>query len=132
MASVQVYKSRGIEYVRIVESFRDPVTKKPKTRTIKNLGRKDVLEKEDSDIIDKLKFELQSKRDKQENVQRNEIRSYLTDILEEKSSEAAKLQNYGYLVYKNIWKELNLDYFFDYRQKRDTKIDFSIKTPASI
>ncbi|WP_282926623.1 IS1634 family transposase [Helcococcus kunzii] len=127
MASVQVYKSRGIEYVRIVESFRDPITKKPKTKTIKNLGRKDVLEQDNPNFIQNLKNELQAKRDKQENIQRKEVQNYLSEILETNSVEAAKLQNYGYLVYKKIWKELNLDYFFDYRQKADSKIDFSIK-----
>lgn len=127
MASLQVYNSRGIQYVRIVESYRDPVTKKPKTRTIKNLGRKDVLEKDDPNIIERLKAELQEERDRQENIQRQEVRNYLSEILESSDFEGAKLQNYGYLVYKKIWKDLKLDYFFDYRQKSDTKIDFSIK-----
>lgn len=127
MASVQVYNSRGIEYVRIVESYRDPVTKKPKTRTIKNLGRKTVLEKDDPNIIEKLKSELQENRDRQENIQRQEVRNYLSEILSTNTVEAAKIQNYGYLVYKKLWKYLNLDYFFDYRQKSHTKIDFSVK-----
>ena len=81
MASVQIYNSRGTKYVRIVESYRDPVTKKPKTKTIKNLGRKDVLEKEDPNIIEKLKKELQDGRDSQANIQRQEVRNYLTEIL---------------------------------------------------
>ncbi|REJ13431.1 MAG: transposase, partial [Caldibacillus debilis] len=33
---LQIFKNRGKEYVRIVESFRDPVTKKPKIRVIQN------------------------------------------------------------------------------------------------
>ncbi len=130
MASVQIYNSRGTKYVRIVESYRDPVTKKPKTKTIKNLGRKDVLEKEDPNIIEKLKKELQDGRDSQANIQRQEVRNYLTEILDTKAAQSAKLQNYGYLVYRKLWKELNLDYFFDYRQKAETKIDFPTKEVA--
>ena len=38
MSSLQVYVSRGNEYARIVESYRDPVTKKPKTKK-KSLAR---------------------------------------------------------------------------------------------
>lgn len=40
---LQVYNSRGNEYVRILESFRDPVTKKPKQRVIQNYGSKEAL-----------------------------------------------------------------------------------------
>ena len=45
MASVQVYKSGKYEYVRIVESYRDPKTRKPKVRILKNLGNKEWLER---------------------------------------------------------------------------------------
>ncbi len=39
MSSVQVYVSRENEYARIAESYRDPVTKKPKNKILKNLRR---------------------------------------------------------------------------------------------
>lgn len=129
MASVQIYNSRGVEYVRIVESFRDPVTKKPKVRTLKNLGRKDVLEKDDPGIVERLKEELQNQRQVRKNAQALEVKSVLQEIFygDESNHQAAELRNYGYLVYEAIWNALNLDYFFDYRQKTETKIDFPLK-----
>jgi hypothetical protein len=53
MSSIQTYNCRGIVYVRIVESYRDPVTKKPKIRVLKNLGRADVLEAENPGLLKK-------------------------------------------------------------------------------
>ena len=39
MASFQIVTARGHRYLRIVESFRDPVTKQPKVRVLRQLGR---------------------------------------------------------------------------------------------
>lgn len=39
MASFQIVTARGHRYIRIVESFRDPVTKRPKLRVLRHLGR---------------------------------------------------------------------------------------------
>lgn len=63
MASVQVYKSRGYSYVRVVESFRDPITKKPKTKTIQNLGRLDVLTAENPNYLEELKDKYARERE---------------------------------------------------------------------
>ena len=41
MASFQIVTARGHRYLRIVESFRDPVTKRPKLRVLRHLGRAD-------------------------------------------------------------------------------------------
>jgi len=42
MSSLQVYVRRGNQYARIVESYRDPITKKSKTRILKNFGQQPV------------------------------------------------------------------------------------------
>src|SRR3990172_11199733 len=39
MASFQIVTAKGRRYLRIVESFRDPVTRRPKLRVIRHLGR---------------------------------------------------------------------------------------------
>ena len=39
MASFQIVTAKGHRYLRIVESFRDPVTRRPKIRVIRHLGR---------------------------------------------------------------------------------------------
>ncbi|WP_392438748.1 hypothetical protein [Cloacibacillus evryensis] len=50
-------RSNGVEYVYFLESYRDPVTKEPRTRTVKSFGRRDVLEARDPDIMSKLQAE---------------------------------------------------------------------------
>lgn len=41
MASYQIVTAKGHRYIRIVESFRDPVTRRPKLRVLRHLGRAD-------------------------------------------------------------------------------------------
>ena len=41
VASFQIVTAKGHRYLRIVESFRDPVTKRPKLRVLRHLGRAD-------------------------------------------------------------------------------------------
>ena len=43
MASFQIVTARGHRYIRIVESFRDALTKRPKLRVLRHLGRADEL-----------------------------------------------------------------------------------------
>jgi len=41
MASFQIVTAKGHRYLRIVESFRDPVSRRPKLRVLRHLGRAD-------------------------------------------------------------------------------------------
>jgi transposase len=41
MASFQIVTAKGHRYLRIVESFRDPITRRPKLRVLRYLGRAD-------------------------------------------------------------------------------------------
>ena len=43
MASFQIVTAGGHRYIRIVASFRDPVTKRPKLRVLRHLGRADEI-----------------------------------------------------------------------------------------
>lgn len=134
MSSIQTYNCRGVVYVRIVESYRDPVTKKPKIRVLKNLGRADVLEAENPGFIEKMKLELQESRDLNEKLKQEAIFGEIEELLQSEGTlgEGFPTKNYGVKIYSNIWKELKLDYFFDYRQKRDSKIQFNVKDIASL
>lgn len=134
MPSLQVYNSRGIKYVRIVESYRDPVTKKPKVKVLKNLGRADVLEAEKPGYIEELKLELQESRELNAKVKQEAIFDDLHNLLKstnDAEAEGFPIKNYGVTVYADIWKELKLDYFFDYRQKQNSKIRFKLKDVVS-
>lgn len=131
MASVQVYKNGNHQYVRIVESYRDPVTGNPKIRIIKNLGNLAKLEAEEPGIVDRLKREFQEKREKRNEENTNQSLAFIDHFIQSTQHEEAVLCNYGYLVYKSIWDQFNLDYFFKYRQSK-TKIGFPTKDIAQM
>jgi transposase len=135
MSSLQVYNSRGIKYVRIVESYRDPVNKKPKTRVLKVLGRADELEAQEPGILNRLRRECRESRAFNESLKQEAIFKDIQHYLEGSDNDAAKgfpIRNYGVKVYESIWDELKLDYFFDYRQKRDSNLKFKVKDTTSM
>ncbi|WP_374724533.1 IS1634 family transposase [Calidifontibacillus erzurumensis] len=133
---LQIYKNRGKEYVRIVESYRDSKTKKPKVRVIESFGSKEKLLSKNPNALK----ELQAKVD-QMNLEKSEVNaSILSQRVQEfmhigsspSSNEAAFVKNYGFEIYRMLWDELKLDYFFQYRQNRDTNIQFQTKIPISL
>jgi len=110
------------------------VTKKPKVRVLKNLGRADVLEAENPGFIEKMKAELQESRNLNEKLKQEAIFSEIQELLQAGSpiGNGFPIKNYGVKVYTDIWKELKLDYFFDYRQSMNSKIQFKVKDIASL
>lgn len=134
MPSVQIYKSRNHQYVRIVESYRDPVTKKPKIKTLENLGRLDKLEAENPNIITELKEKYDANRQKEKQDQLDYSLQFIQSILDtsKDSQQGLPLKNYGYQIYQLLWKQLKLPYFFNYRQKKDSKITYPTQTIAEL
>ena len=135
MASIQVYNSRGNRYVRIIESYREPGSKYPKNRVLKNLGREDVLEAKEPGIVDRLRRELEESRTLEDNLKKESLLNNLKEIISEDASDDSMgfpIVNYGVKVYESIWKELKLDYFFDYRQGKDSKSEYSLKDVVSL
>lgn len=135
MASIQVYNSRGNRYVRIIESYREPGSKYPKNRVLKNLGREDVLEAKEPGIVDRLRRELEESRTIEDNLKKESLLNNLKEIISEDASDDSMgfpIVNYGVKVYESIWKELKLDYFFDYRQGKDSKSEYSLKDVVSL
>ena len=61
---VQVYTNRGNKYVRVVHSYRDPETNKPKMKVIKNYGNLEKLLKKDKNFLVKLQKETEEKNKK--------------------------------------------------------------------
>ena len=135
MASIQVYNSRGNRYVRIIESYREPGSKYPKNRVLKNLGREDVLEAKEPGIVDRLRRELEESRTLEDNLKKESLLNNLKEIISEDASDDSMgfpIVNYGVKVYESIWKELKLDYLFDYRQGKDSKSEYSLKDVVSL
>lgn len=52
--SVSIKKFDGHEYVYIVDGFRDPLTRRPTSRTLVSYGRKDKLLAGDPDAMKKV------------------------------------------------------------------------------
>ena len=134
--NLQVYKNRGKEYVRIVESYRDPKTKKPKIRVIQSFGSKEKLLAENPQAIEELQAKVEKMKQEKVQQEAKKISERLHDFLHASEpshvQHGAVLKNYGYELYRMLWKELALDYFFDYRQKRDSNIQFRTKVPVSL
>lgn len=133
---LQIFKNRGKEYVRIVESFRDPITKKPKLRVIKSFGNKEKLLAENPNAIQELQEKVDRMNAEQEQLNASILSQRLNEFVgsdfPSSKGKGAPLQNYGYEIYRTLWDELKLDYFFQYRQKRDTNIQFQTKIPISL
>jgi len=133
---LQIFKNRGKEYVRIVESFRDPVTKKPKIRVIQNFGNKEKLLAENPNALEELQKKVEQMNAEKAQQCGLALTRRLEDFLDTKAfsptKEGAPVQNYGYEIYQMIWDELKLDSFFQYRQRKDTKFQFQTKIPIAL
>lgn len=135
MSAIQVYKSGNHRYVRIIESYRIPGEKNPRIRVLKNLGREDELEAMEPGIVERLRREHQSSRQSDLTIRQEYALENIKALLQENagnSEEGFPLVNYGIKAYQSLWNELNLDYFFDYRQKKNSKISFKVKDLVSL
>lgn len=135
MSTVQVYQSGKHRYVRIIESYRVPGDKNPKIRVLQNLGREDELEAKEPGIVERLKKEQLESRSADSVAKQEYALGHIKTMLETDQADAAEgfpLVNYGVKAYQNVWKELNLEYFFDYRQSKDSKIAFQTKNSVSL
>ena len=102
---VQVYTNRGNKYVRVVHSYRDPETNKPKMKVIKNYGNLEKLLKQDKNFLEKLEKEIKEKNEKLKESALDKIKKIEADNFEK---EGLVRKNYGYLVYEKIWQELGI------------------------
>ena len=102
---VQVYTNRGNKYVRVVHSYRDPETNKPKMKVIKNYGNLEKLLKQDKNFLGKLEKEIKEKNERLKESTIDKIKKIETNNFEK---EGLVRKNYGYLVYEKIWQELGI------------------------
>ena len=102
---VQVYTNRGNKYVRVVHSYRDSETNKPKMKVIKNYGNLEKLLKQDKNFLEKLEKEIKEKNERLKESTKDKIKKIETNNFEK---EGLVRKNYGYLVYEKIWQELGM------------------------
>ena len=111
---IKVSKSKGIEYVNIVEGYRDKATKKVKHRNVASLGRLDSLRPS----LEALGAKLLSLA----GVSSNEFNP-------DAFGEGTPL-NYGYLVYKKLWANLKLDNLFVNIKSAHKRLQYSLNDEA--
>lgn len=99
----------------IVESYRDPVTKKTKKRRIKNLGYlEDLKEQYDDPIAHFKEIARQMTKEQQSALSPMEIELDPSEALE---PGVDLIKNYGYIVLSSIYHKLKLDSFFNNHQR---------------
>lgn len=106
---IKLTKAKKYTYVQLVEGYREG--SKVKHKVLINLGRLDELQKNSSleDVVSKLS-EIANSR----------------NILDIRKCKAEKINNFGYLAYKKLWKIFNLDkILLAIQQSSKTTFDFS-------
>ena len=100
---VQKSKSHGRIYLSIVEGYR--INGKVKHKTIQKLGYLEDLKKQYDDPI--AHFKEVAKAMNKETIREYTIKNLNTKIIDNSS----KAKNLGYVVLREIYKELNLENF---------------------
>lgn len=135
---LQIYNNRGKKYVRIVQSFRDPITKQPKTKVIQAFGSLDKLLINDPQSLERLQLQVDEMNLNSDERKQQEAHEVLTNFLNKKNTnievpeEGFPLKNYGVGIYEYIWDSLQLDQFFRYRQNKSSQLNFNIKDVVSL
>ena len=111
-----IQKVKGKQYVSFKESFWDPQRKKYSSRTVKNFGRLDLLEKENPHILDELRQQVQKAREISQQKKELALKQRLNAFSEETQKDPF-CDNLsvclGSSVYRQIWNKLQLQRKFN-------------------
>ena len=108
-------KKTGRTYLRIIHGYRDK-NGKSKRKTIKSIGYLDKLEKEYDDPI--AHFTKLAKEMDLERLNNNKI-TITFDLEEQLNQNTQNIKNYGHIVFSKIYHELQLDRFFNNKQRHE-------------
>lgn len=108
-------KNTGRTQLSIVHNFWDSVNKKSRTRTVKTLGYLDELKKDYEDPISH--FEAVVAQMNEEHKKENSPEVLTIDLKEEINTSQANRKNFGYGAFSKIYHELEIDDFFNNRQR---------------
>ncbi len=104
----------GRTYLSAVHGYRDPKTKKSKTKTIKSFGYLDELKKEYEDPIEyfsKIVAKMDSERKKARTME------VIYNLDEEMTTETDDMKNIGFSVLSKIYHELRIHKFLINRER---------------
>lgn len=102
-------KKTNRTYLTIATGFRDPITKKSKTKIIQSLGYLDVLNKEYDDPIAHFE-ELVKQMNEQQKLNNSPI-SLTVNKNERLAPNTDNLRNFGYSALSKVYHELEIDKF---------------------
>lgn len=126
-----IQKSGGNQYVSFRESFWDKARKKYTSRTIKNFGRLDVLEKENPNILEELQRQVEELNARKEQDKQVQIQDRLSNAVEQftlgqnltADNRAVML---GAAPLRQIWNTLNLPRKLrDFQNKSKIRFDLA-------
>jgi transposase len=109
------YKNTGKTFLQIVHGYRDK-NGKSKTKVIEALGYLDDLKKEYDDPI--AHFTKIAKEMDLERLNANKI-TITFDTEEQLDRNTQNIKNYGHIVFSKIYHELELDRFFNNKQRHE-------------
>lgn len=124
MASVQIAKVAGKQYVYVVESFRNE-NGQPRMRRIENHGLLEAMLAKDPEALDKLRERVTKENELRKTTQaqliESEAQQRIKELEELRAGKALELThcprfNLGSAVLWKIWKELTLPQHFNARQ----------------
>lgn len=106
-------KPNGRVYLSICKQYRDPATKKRRTKTVEPIGYVDELEKEFPDPIAHFTQVAKAMTDEEDTL------SKITLDLNHKLPVDSNLEkNYGYIILSRFYHILSIDLFFQSRQRK--------------
>jgi hypothetical protein len=121
--NLKIGKSNGRTYLSIVHGFRDNVSRKVRTKTIKSLGYLDDLEKQHSDPIAHFKKVVEEMNKKEAEL--NAPTVIRLDKNSDLRTQPASRKNLGYAPLSQIYHELGLHTFFN-NHSRKLKAGFNV------
>lgn len=124
--SISIKKFKGREYVYIVDSYRDPVTKRPTSRTLVSFGSKEKLLAADPDAMSKVEQklkELQSNSLAYSNTIEQRLRTGA--VVSDAEFDRPPCLTCTPAVFHLIWEKLGMtSYFRNYRN--NYKLDYDL------
>lgn len=120
----QSRRKDGRVYLSIEKAYRDPVSGKPKAKTIQSLGYLDALKEQYKDPVAHFK-EVARQMTEEEKAEKKLTLN--VDMAEELLPDTDERKNFGYLAILKIFYELGLDTFFN-NKSRHKKFKYSVNS----
>ncbi len=117
----KIKRPQGI-YLAIQESYYDSTSKQSRTRTVESLGYLEALKKEYDDPI---AYFTNKATEMTKEKKRKRSYTFTIDTTEKMTTDTDDLKNVGYGVLKELYKQLELDKFWNWKT-RNLSIKYSV------